>query len=330
MPRFPSAANVLRTALMGVALACALLASPVFAQADADPILIQNASVAVRKSDYLLELERLPAEARGGFANSPRRVLDLLQRMLVERTVATQARNENLLDKRNYKARLAVETDRVLTAMKLQEVELAAAEEFEALRASFEKHSREIYLTDRAKYQLPETVTITHILFDAKKRDEDEARKAAQDARAQLAAGKDFAAMARANSDDPSAPRNNGRLENLRRADLDPAFAAAAFALQPGELSLPVKSQFGWHVIRLEAKTPARTQPFDDVKDAILAEQRAKYVGAKREQYLASVRNDGSIRLNEAAVDELVVRVDRDEVRRKVQDIAPGAMAPPK
>lgn len=329
MLRFPSAAGFLRAALAAV-LACALLASPAYAQADADPILIRNSTIAVRKSDYLLELERLPAEQRGGFGNNPRRVRELLQRMLVERSVAAQARDENLLDKRNYKARFAVETDRALTALKLQEVELVAAEEFEARRASFEKHARETYLADRAKYQLPETATFTHILFDAKKRGEDEARKAAQDARAELAAGKDFAAMARANSDDPSAPRNSGRLENLRRADLDPAFADATFALQPGELSLPVKSQFGWHVIRLEAKTPARTQPFDDVKDAILAEQRAKYVGARREQYLASVRNDSSIQMNDAAVDELVVRVDRDELRRKVQEVAPGAMAPPK
>lgn len=316
-------------AALALALACLLAVPAAFAQADADPILIQNATVAVRKSDFLLELERLPPETREGFANSPRRVRDLLQRMIVERSIAAQARSENLLDKRNYRERLAAETERFLAAAKVQDVDLAAAEEFEARRASYEKAAREIWLADRAKYSTPETATVTHILFDAKKRGDDAARKAAEDARAQVAAGKDFGELARTSSDDPSAPRNNGRLDNVRRAELDPAFATAAFALKPGELSAPVKSQFGWHVIRLESRNEAKALAFEDVKDQIVAEQKAKFVAGRRDQYVNSVRSDPSIRVNAEAVDALVVRVDRDDVRRKVQDLAPGAMAAP-
>ena len=315
--------------LGALALTCVLATPPAFAQADADPILIQNGTVVVRKSDYLLELERLPPETREGFANNPRRVRDLLQRMVVERTIAAQARSENLLDKRNYRERLAAETERFLAAAKVQDVDLAAAEEFDARKASYEKAAREIWLADRAKYSTPETATVSHILFDTKKRSDDAARQAAQEARTQLASGKDFGELARSISDDPSAPRNNGRLDNVRRADLDPAFAAAAFALKPGDLSPPVKSQFGWHVIRLESKTEARAFAFEDVKDEIVAEQKGKFVAGRRDQYVASVRNDPSIRVNAEAVDALTVRVDRDDVRRRVQELAPGAMAAP-
>jgi len=89
-----------------------LVSSPVQGQAVLDPVLIENSVVQIRKSDYELELERLPAEVRPGFANSERRVNDLLRKMLLERTLAVQARSEKLDQVPANAAKLAAETAR--------------------------------------------------------------------------------------------------------------------------------------------------------------------------------------------------------------------------
>jgi len=137
-------------------------------------------------------------------------------------------------------------------------------------------------------------------------------------------------ALAREISEDRSAKANGGQLGWFTFGEMDPAFAKAAFALSStGELSQPVQSSFGWHVIRLEGRRPAVQKSYEEVRDAILAELRQKYVDEQREAAVAKLRADPTIRANREAIDALVTRVDQDAVRRAAQQQAPGATAPP-
>lgn len=313
-------------ALAGLAAAVALAQSPI------DPILVENATVQIRRSDYDRELERLPAELRAGFAANERRVSDLLRRLLLERTLAAQARAEKLPEKPEYAARLATETEKLVAQFKIAEVERLAGADFDARRASFEARARELYVVDKAKYAAPEQISASHILFEMKSRSKDEAEKLARDTAAKLAAGADFNKLAREISEDRSAKTNNGQLGWFTRVEMDPAFAAAAFALKlPGEVSAPVLSTFGWHLIRLEGRRPPAQKPFEEVRDAIMAEQREKYVNDQRDAHVAKLRNDPTIRAHREAIDALIIRVDPEAVRRQVEAVSPGAMgAPPK
>ena len=100
-----------------------------------------------------------------------------------------------------------------------------------------------------------------------------------------------------------SAPSPRGRY--------DPAFEAAAFALKnPGDISEPVLSRFGYHVIRLEGRTPERQQTFDEVRGQILADMRQKSVNDARESAIAAIRGDSRLQVNREAVDALVLKVD--------------------
>ncbi len=328
--RRPMIARILSRAVL--ALAALVAAAPVPAQpapAD-DPILVENALVQIRRSDYERELERLPEDLRPGFRNNERRVNDLLRRMLIEGTLAAQARAEKLPEKPEYAARIAAEVERMLAQIKIVEVEKAAAAEFDARRASFEARARELYTVDRAKYATPEQVMASHILFDVKSRSRDEALKLAQEAQAKIAAGADFNKLAREISDDRSARNNFGRLDWFARAEMDPAFAEAAFALkQAGDTSPPVLSSFGWHLIRLEGRRPAQQRSFEEVRETIMGELRQKYVNEQREAFVAKLRNDPTIRAHREAIDATVIRVDPDAVRRRVGETAPGAMAAP-
>ena len=295
-----------------------------------DPVLVENSTVTIRRSDFQRELERLPPDIRPGFSNSEKRINDLLRRMLIERTLAAHARAEKLETRPEHAARFAMEQERLYAELKVAEIESAAAAEFDAKRGQWEARAREIYLVDRAKYGTPEQVSASHILFDTKSRTSDEARKLAAEALAKAKAGADFNVLAREVSDDGSAKSNSGQLGWFGFGEMDPAFAKAAFALtKTGELSQPVQSSFGWHVIRLDGRRPAVQKPFEEVRESILAELKQKHVNDERETAVTKLRTDPTIRANREAIDALVTRVDPDAVRRAVQQQAPGAMAPP-
>ncbi|HVF64206.1 MAG TPA: peptidylprolyl isomerase [Casimicrobiaceae bacterium] len=291
-----------------------------------DPVLIENAVAAVRKSDYDLELERLPADIRPGFANSERRVNDLLRRMLLDRTLAAQARAEKLDEAPENARRLKAEIDRMYTMMKLAQIEQAAAAEFDAKRAAYEARARELYTVDRKRFMTPEQFNASHILFSTKTRSREEALQLAQDARAKVVAGADFNTLAREISEDSSARRNHGRLDWFTPEQMDPAFSAGVGALKQGEVSQPVLSSFGWHVIRLEGRRPAAQRSFDEVKDEMLNELRQNYVNSQRDAAMAKLRNDSSVKPNPTAIDALVIRVDPEALRR-AQELAPKSPA---
>ena len=318
-----------------LALAAALLLTPpdvarAQAAATADPVLVENATVKIRKSDYELELQRLPADIRPGFANNERRVNDLLRRMLIERTLAAQARAKKLEQVPENAAKLGAEIDRMHTLLMMEKIEKDAAAEFDAGRANWELRARELYTVDRKKYATPEQLSASHILFKTEGRSREEALKLARDARARIVAGEDFGKLARELSEDASAKRNSGKLDWFSAPEMDPAFAAGAAALKsPDEVSEPVASSFGWHLIKLEGRRPAVQKTFDEAREQVMAELKQKFVNEQREAAVAKVRSDPAIKANREAIDALVIRVDPDAVRRAAQQSAPGSTAIP-
>jgi len=313
-----------------VATATPLASSQTSAPAATDPVLMENSIAQVRKSDYDIELLRMPPNVREGFPNSERRVGDLVRRLLTERTLAALAREEKLDKLPENARRIEVEAQRVQMQLKLAKIEADAAAEFEAKRPAYEARAKELYTVDRAKYTAPEQFFASHILFDVKSRSREEALKLAQAARARVVAGADFNQVAREVSEDSTVKRNHGKLDWFTAAEMDPAFASAVQALKnPGDISEPVLSQFGYHVIKLEARRPAAQKPFEEARTQILAELRQRFINEQRDAALAKVRNDPATRSNKEAIDALVIRVDPNAVRRAAQEFAPGSTAPP-
>lgn len=317
-----------------VAVALALLTSAMaFAQAEsgADPVLVENATVKIRKSDFELELERLPADVRPGFVNSERRVNDLLRRMLIDRTLASQARDEGLPNFPQNARRIAAETDRMHTLLRLERIEASAAAEFDAKRGLYETRARELYTVDRAKYVTPERFSASHILFSSKSRSSEEAMKLARDTRANISATTDFNRLAQEVSEDPSAKQNSGRLGSFGASEMDPGFMAGVLGLKDtGEVSQPVQSSFGWHLIKFEGRSPQEQKSFNEVREQIVDGLRRKFVSDAREAALAKIRTDPTIKANPAAIDALVIRIDAEAVRRALQQGTPAASAPGK
>jgi peptidyl-prolyl cis-trans isomerase C len=115
------------------------------------------------------------------------------------------------------------------------------------------------------------------------------ARAKAETAHKRALAGEDFAELARELSEGPSAPEG-GDLGFFSREQMVPAFADAAFALEPGQISEVVRSGFGFHVIKVEEKRPAGTLPLDEVSDhlqSLLEQQKTGEEVAKMVEALA-------------------------------------------
>jgi len=131
------------------------------------------------------------------------------------------------------------------------------------------------YQAHQKDYQVPEEVKVRHILIkvpeNADAKTDQAAKQKAEDLLKQIKAGADFATLAKKYSDDPGSKAQGGELGFIQRGVTVPAFEKAAFALQPGEISGVVKTQFGYHIIKAEAKQAAHTKSLDEVKGEILA-----------------------------------------------------------
>jgi peptidyl-prolyl cis-trans isomerase C len=315
--------------LIGGALVALIVSTAVaFAQSADDTVLIEVRGVKLYKSEYEAELLKLPVNLRPGFANSPQRVNDVLARLVVQKVLAAEAKELKLDKSPANAARLETEMARAMAQLRVAEIEEQAGREFDARKRQFEARARELYAADRKKYETPERVTVSHILFDLRKHSKEEGEKLARDARSKVLAGADFNQLAKEISEDPSAAANGGRIEQFARATMDPAFSNAAFALKnPGDISDPVLSQFGWHVIKLEQHIPAGVRSYEEVRDSIMSDARKKFVDDRRDAAINAIRGDPSLKVNQSAVDALVVRVDPELVKR-LQDEA--TKAPPR
>jgi peptidyl-prolyl cis-trans isomerase D len=137
---------------------------------------------------------------------------------------------------------------------------------------------REMYQNRINNYEIPEKRHIRHILIalaaDAKPAEEQAARDKIAAIRARIAGGADFATVAKEVSQDPGSASQGGDLGLVGRGIMDPEFEKAAFALPRGELSAPVRSAFGFHLIEVTQIEPKRVKPFAEVRDELAAAAR--------------------------------------------------------
>ncbi len=136
------------------------------------------------------------------------------------------------------------------------------------------------YSQNQYRFEQPERVKVRHILFmtmDKSDEDGEEARKNAEQVLGQLQDGGDFAELAKEHSEDPGNADNGGDLGWVSRGMMDPAFEDASFALKVGETTTePVKSQFGYHLIRLDERESGSVKPLSEVREVIRADLRAE------------------------------------------------------
>ena len=163
---------------------------------------------------------------------------------------------------------------------------LTLQREVDQLRSNIkvsDQQVRTFYDNNKDQYQQPEQVCAQHILV-ADKAKADQLYQQLQD-------GGDFAELAAANSTDPGSKDQGGDLGCLNRGQTVPEFETAAFAAEVGEITEPVQSQFGYHIIKVNKKNPAQATPFAQVQDQV----REQLVSDQLGQEVASLREASGI-----------------------------------
>ena len=216
----------------------------------ADPVVARVGGEAIHASDLTEAAQNLPEELRG----MPAPVLYpmLIDQLIDRRIVVMEAKKQGLERDPGVQKQIARATDAAVQNALLSR-DIAPTLTDEAIKARYDR--------DYAGKPGEEEIHARHILV------EDEAK--AKDIIKQLAAGADFAELAKTNSKDPGAT-NGGDLGFFKKSDMLPEFADAAFALKPGQVTpVPVQTRFGWHVIKLEERRSAPPATLEQVRDEI-------------------------------------------------------------
>jgi len=176
----------------------------------------------------------------------------LVDYMVDLRVGAQAAEAAKIGDSPEFKRKLAYFRDKLLLDDYLEQ---------EAKRAVTPEAEHAIFDQTVKLMKPEEEVHARHILVD----NEGDAKKIA----ARIKGGEDFAKVAAETSKDPGSKAEGGDLGWFTKERMVPDFANAAFAMKPGQVSDPVKSQFGWHVIKVEEKRTKPQPSFDELKDQI-------------------------------------------------------------
>jgi peptidyl-prolyl cis-trans isomerase C len=237
----------------------------------ADPVVARVNGVDIRQSDLALAEEDLGADMQ---SVSPEARREHLISYLADIIMVNQAaEKKKLADNPEFKRRLAFLRNKLLMGYELQE-EAKAAINDEALQQTYNDAVKSI--------GGQEEVRARHILVNS----EDEAKTLLD----QIKGGADFATIAKEKSKDPGAAEG-GDLGYFTKDQMVPEFAEVAFKMYPGQLSNPVKTQFGWHIIKVEDKRTKQPPEFDKVKDQIEA-----YLARKSQsEFISKLRQSAKI-----------------------------------
>jgi peptidyl-prolyl cis-trans isomerase C len=253
--------TLLRTGVITVALLMAA-SGPLRADDARDPLLAKVNGVEIHQSDLDIaegeagQIPQMPPEAKRDY------LVGLVADMIV---VAKAAEAQKMADTAGFKQKMAFSRNRLLMSELLNKVGDDAQTD-EAMHKTYD---------EAVKQMKPEQeVHARHILIRVPAGDE-KASKAAEDKIkaiiARLKKGEDFAKVATETTEDPSGKANGGDLGFFTKEQMVPEFAEVAFKLEPGQISDPVKTQFGWHVIKVEEKRAKPLPTYNEVKPQIEA-----------------------------------------------------------
>lgn len=225
----------------------------------------------ITTGDFNRELKNLP-EYLKAMADTPQGRKEMLDTMVIRELILQQASKEGV-DKgpeieekmQDLKKRLIVEAflkKKVETESQVSDADL-----------------KKFYEQNIDKFKAGEQIKASHILVKSEKE--------AKDLLGQIKAGANFEELAKKHSVDSSAAKG-GDLGWFGKGSMVPAFEKAALALKEGQVSDVVKSDFGYHIIKLTGKRPAGTSPFEEVKEQI----KAAIMPTKQQEVFQKIKED--------------------------------------
>ena len=272
----PSPATPTTPSLPGMQAGAAAAAQPTVAP-DKVVLTVGSEKITAKEFDSYIEglPEQLRAQARGPLKRQ------MAEQIVRVKVLSQQAKKSGLDQDPALKSRIAFQTENLLAGAAYSDMLKNVKVDEAAAQAYFNEHKNEW-----------EEVSARHILIRYKgspvplpegktELSEEQALAKAQEIRKKLVAGGDFAAIAKAESDDTGSGANGGELGTFKRNSMVPEFEKAAFSLPVGQVSEPIKTQFGYHLIRVDKHdTPTVASVRDQIDERIKPDQARQAVEA--------------------------------------------------
>jgi peptidyl-prolyl cis-trans isomerase C len=273
-----------------------------------DPdILAQRGKGVVTQEEFAARADAIPEDARFAALRNRNRLQELLNMMLLQKQLAAAAREAGFDKKEIVIDRMQLAADAELAKAWVQHYVASQPD------ADYEELAREYYEAHKGKILSSPKIDVSHILISTKKHSDKEAKELAASVFKQLLKSPSaFDDLVAKYSEDPSAASNKGHFKNVRKGQMVKPFEEVAFRLKPGEISEPVKSTYGYHIIRLDKYIKPVQMTFDEVKDKLVAKEKEKFQDRIRQDYLNHF-TAMNVEMTKEALEEMTKRVFGDE-----------------
>jgi len=291
------------------ALAFGMAGLAVAAGVGADTILVRgiDPGVVVTTADVGAEVAATPDPLRTRITAERESLAEAINTVYRRKAIAAAAKAAGLDQVPEVQAQVLRAHEQVLadTLVYRQQQQLLAQVPDMTTRAL------EVYQAQPDRYRTSARIRVRHILLRANTAEARQARQAeAESLLQQLREGADFAALAKQQSDDTKSGVNGGELPFFQHGQMVKPFENAAFALKhPGDLSPVVETEFGLHVIRLEAIQPEQQRSFDEVKESIIGKLREDWLLDALETWRQRIVDPAKATIDQPALDAFLTEI---------------------
>jgi peptidyl-prolyl cis-trans isomerase C len=247
-----------------------------------DKPLVVNGDLSLTTLDFNAYMERVPPSLRDEFRAEDAKVNPTVDALWVRRVLAARARAAGMDKDPVMAARLRLSEDDILAEAYLADVEKKVKV------PNLEPRARELYKVRQKEFATPEVITGEHILVSTKTYSREAALARAQEAYKRATAGEDFHKLAEEYTDNKASIEVNSMVISSFVTPLPEAISK----VNPGEIMPPTETQFGFHVLKLKNRIPARVKPFEEVKDALIATEKQKIIDEEKTAAVEAIRAD--------------------------------------
>jgi peptidyl-prolyl cis-trans isomerase C len=235
-------------------------------------ILAKRGKGVVSQNEFTARASQIPDKHRLVVLRDRNRVRDMLNNMLLKSQLAADAREAGFEKDPLVIDRMKLVAENELAAAWLQHYIASQPE------ADYEALAFDYYQLNKSEILSTPRVDVTHLLVSNTERSDEETLVLAQTLYEQILENpSSFEELILKHSDDPSVSSNNGSFGGAKRGDMVKPFEDMAFSLEPGEISEPVKTQYGYHIIRLNTYHAPVVLPFERVKKQLIERQREEH-----------------------------------------------------
>jgi peptidyl-prolyl cis-trans isomerase C len=285
-----------------------LVSSNSWPQTEADntsPVIAKVGQWQINFQDIERIVRYYPKNVQEALLQDPQKMMKMINRMVEAKVLSDKAKAEGFDEEPaiaeqldiffNDKLAVAYMQERVLKDISVTDEEL-----------------KQYYQANREKYELPEQVRVRHILFrvpiQPTEIQVEEAKKKALDCLSSLKEGDDFNDVASSVSEDLKSRQKGGDLGWVSAQGLDPAFAKAVFSASKGELSGPVRSNYGFHIFLVEDKRSEKQLSFQSVRGRVEQDLLKEMRSAKGAQFLDKALEESGAVIDQKKLIDLMLK----------------------